>query len=139
MTVEQVFTIGVIAALATAAIYLGPLNWMGAFYLVRCAACHHLTFSSSYRSQESCPLQAPDRPIALLSGRRPAVTDSHRSPPFGWRVDRQDVVLFCCIEIGWLRGRSVRRLRRQPWMQSTGAPEPMRPLILSLKNLCRYR
>jgi hypothetical protein len=30
MTVEQVFTIGVIAVLATAAIYLGPLNWTGA-------------------------------------------------------------------------------------------------------------
>jgi DNA-directed RNA polymerase subunit RPC12/RpoP len=28
---------------------------MGAFYVVRCAACHHLTFSSSNRSQESCP------------------------------------------------------------------------------------
>jgi DNA-directed RNA polymerase subunit RPC12/RpoP len=28
---------------------------MGAFYIVRCAACHHLTFSSSERSQESCP------------------------------------------------------------------------------------
>ncbi|HEX4587898.1 MAG TPA: hypothetical protein VH185_08030 [Mycobacterium sp.] len=58
MTVEEIFTIGVIALLATAAtaaIYLGLLNWIGAFYVVRCAACHHLTFSSSNRSQESCP------------------------------------------------------------------------------------
>jgi DNA-directed RNA polymerase subunit RPC12/RpoP len=58
MPLEEVFTIGVIAVLATAttaAIYLGLLNWMGAFYVVRCAACHHLTFSSSNRSQESCP------------------------------------------------------------------------------------
>jgi hypothetical protein len=56
MTVEQVFTIGVIAALATAAIYLGPLNWMGAFYLVRCAACHHLTFLRriGHRSPAHC-------------------------------------------------------------------------------------
>ena len=58
MTLEEAFTIGVIAVLAiaaTAAIYLGLLNWMGAFFVVRCAACHHLTFSSSNRSQESCP------------------------------------------------------------------------------------
>ena len=58
MPLEEVFTIGVIAVLATAttaAIYLGLLNWMGAFYVVRCAACHHLTFSSSNRAQESCP------------------------------------------------------------------------------------
>jgi len=57
MTVEEVFTIGLIAILATAAIAaicLGLLNWMGAFYVVRCAACHHLTFSSANRSQESC-------------------------------------------------------------------------------------
>ena len=58
MTLEEVFTIGVIAVLATAAtaaIYLGLLNWIGAFYVVRCAACHHLTFSSANRSPESCP------------------------------------------------------------------------------------
>ena len=57
MTVEEVFTIGVIAVLATAAtaaIYLGLLNWVGAFYVVRCAACHHLTFSSANRPPESC-------------------------------------------------------------------------------------
>ncbi|HET6732639.1 hypothetical protein [Mycobacterium sp.] len=57
MTVEEVFTIGVIAVLAaaaTAAIYVGLLNWMGAFYVVRCAACHHLTFSSANQAQESC-------------------------------------------------------------------------------------
>ena len=58
MTLEEAFTIGVIAVLATAAtaaIYLGLLNWMGAFFVVRCTACHHLTFASSNRSQESCP------------------------------------------------------------------------------------
>jgi DNA-directed RNA polymerase subunit RPC12/RpoP len=57
VTVEEVFTISLIAVLATAAtgaIYLGLLNWMGAFYVVRCAACHHLTFSSANESQESC-------------------------------------------------------------------------------------
>ena len=38
MTVEEVFTIALIAVLATAAtaaIYLGLLNWIGAFYIVR--------------------------------------------------------------------------------------------------------
>ena len=57
MTSEEIFTIGVIAVLgtlATAAIYLGLLNWMGAFFVVRCEACHHLTFASSNHAQESC-------------------------------------------------------------------------------------
>jgi ribosomal protein S27E len=57
MTFEEVFTIGLIAVLATAAtaaIYIGLLNWMGAFYVVRCAACRHLTFSSANQSRESC-------------------------------------------------------------------------------------
>jgi len=57
MTLEEVFTITVIAVLATAAtaaIYLGLLNWMGAFYVVRCEACRHLTFSSANHAQESC-------------------------------------------------------------------------------------
>jgi len=57
MTLEEVFTIAVIAVLATAAtaaIYLGLLNWIGAFFVVRCAACHHLTFSSSKQSPEAC-------------------------------------------------------------------------------------
>ena len=57
MTVYEVSTIVLIAVLgaaATAAIYLGLLNWMGAFYVVRCAACHHLAFSSANQSPESC-------------------------------------------------------------------------------------
>ena len=57
MSLEEIFTIAVIAVLgtaATAAIYLGLLNWIGAFYVVRCAACRHLTFSSSNQSRESC-------------------------------------------------------------------------------------
>ena len=40
MPVYEVLTIAVIAVsamAATAAIYLGLLNWMGAFYVVRCA------------------------------------------------------------------------------------------------------
>ena len=53
MTVYEVGTIVLVlvlaSAAATAAIYLGLLNWMGAFYVVRCAACHHLTFSSANR------------------------------------------------------------------------------------------
>jgi ribosomal protein S27E len=53
MPAEEVFTIAVIAVLAT--IYLGLLNWIGAFYVVRCSACRHLTFSSANQSRESCP------------------------------------------------------------------------------------
>jgi hypothetical protein len=57
MTIEEIFTIGLIAVLATAAtaaIYIGLLNWMGAFYVVRCEECRHLTFSSANQSRESC-------------------------------------------------------------------------------------
>ena len=57
MPAEEIFTIvviAVLATLATAAIYLGLLNWMGAFYVVRCAGCRHLTFSSSNQLQDSC-------------------------------------------------------------------------------------
>ena len=58
MAVYQVFTVAVIVVLAvaaTAAIYLGLLNWFGAAYVVRCAACHHLTLSSAKDPQASCP------------------------------------------------------------------------------------
>lgn len=57
MAIYEVFTVALItllAAAATTAIYLGLLNWVGAFYVVRCARCHHLTFSSTNRSRESC-------------------------------------------------------------------------------------
>ncbi|WP_029114154.1 hypothetical protein [Mycobacterium sp. URHB0044] len=57
MTVYEVGTIALVVLIgtaATAAIYLGLLNWIGAFYVVRCAACHHLTFSSANESQASC-------------------------------------------------------------------------------------
>ncbi len=58
MSVYEVLTIvliAVIATVATAAIYLGLLNWVGAFFIVRCAVCHHLTFSSAKTAQTSCP------------------------------------------------------------------------------------
>jgi DNA-directed RNA polymerase subunit RPC12/RpoP len=58
MTIYEVGTmvlVLVLAAAATAAIYLGLLNWIGAFYVVRCAACHHLTFSTANQAQGSCP------------------------------------------------------------------------------------
>jgi DNA-directed RNA polymerase subunit RPC12/RpoP len=58
MTFYEVVTIAlvvVLASAATAAICLGLLNWMGAFYVVRCAACHHLTTSSANAPRESCP------------------------------------------------------------------------------------
>jgi ribosomal protein S27E len=58
MTVYLALTIAVIVVLATAAtlaIYLGLLNWIGAFYVVRCGTCHHLTFAGRNQAQQSCP------------------------------------------------------------------------------------
>jgi len=58
MSVYEVLTIVLIAVLATAttaAIYVGLLNWIGAVYVVRCASCHHMTFSSANAPQGSCP------------------------------------------------------------------------------------
>ncbi len=58
MTVYEVLTIALVALLASAttiAIYVGLLNWVGGVFLVRCAACHHLTFSSAKDPQASCP------------------------------------------------------------------------------------
>jgi len=58
MTVYEILTIALIvliATLTTAAIYLGLMNWIGALYVVRCEACHHLTFSSARQPQHSCP------------------------------------------------------------------------------------
>jgi hypothetical protein len=58
MSVYEVLTIALIAVLAiatVAAIYMGLLNWMGAFFVVRCDSCHHLTFASANEAQKSCP------------------------------------------------------------------------------------
>ena len=58
MTVYTVLTIvliTVLATLTTLAIFLGLANWIGAFYVVRCSECRHLTFSSANRSQASFP------------------------------------------------------------------------------------
>ncbi|WP_445166594.1 hypothetical protein ACTXG7_22510 [Mycolicibacterium sp. Dal123E01] len=58
MTVYEVLTIAIIVVLgaaATAAIYLGLLNWIGAAYVVRCANCRHLTVSPVRTQPESCP------------------------------------------------------------------------------------
>ena len=58
MSVYEVLTIVLIAVVgtaATAAIYLGLLNWAGAFFVVRCAACHHLAFSTAKDPRQSCP------------------------------------------------------------------------------------
>jgi ribosomal protein S27E len=57
MTVYEVLTVAVIlivGAAATLAIYLGLLNWIGGFFVVRCDECHHLTFSSANQSRRSC-------------------------------------------------------------------------------------
>ncbi|MGK2865786.1 MAG: hypothetical protein ACSLFA_03940 [Mycobacterium sp.] len=75
MTVYEVLTVAVIVVLAlaaTGAIYLGLLNWLGAAYVVRCAACHHLTLSSANAAQGSCP---HCRHPALL---HPIYTAQHR-------------------------------------------------------------
>ena len=59
MSIYEILTIVLIAVLATAAtaaIYLGLLNWIGAFFVLRCSTCHHLTFSSAKSAQPtSCP------------------------------------------------------------------------------------
>jgi hypothetical protein len=58
MTVYEVLTLAVVLVLAmaaTAAIYLGLLNWAGGVFIVRCAACHHLTLSPVNHAQPSCP------------------------------------------------------------------------------------
>ena len=56
MSAYEVLTIVLIAVIgtaATAAIYLGLLNWVGAFFVVRCARCHHLAFSTA-KTAQSC-------------------------------------------------------------------------------------
>ena len=53
--VLAIVLIAVVGTAATAAIYLGLLNWAGAFFVVRCAACHHLAFSTAKDPQQSCP------------------------------------------------------------------------------------
>jgi hypothetical protein len=83
MSIYGVGTIALVVVLgigATVAIYMGLLNWMGAFYVVRCAACHHLTFSSANQAQESC---AHCRHPALL---HPMYTALHRGTPSDVRV-----------------------------------------------------
>jgi hypothetical protein len=58
MTVYEGLTIALIVVLAaatTVAIYVGLLNWIGAVFVVRCAACHHLTMASANHTAQSCP------------------------------------------------------------------------------------
>ncbi|MGB3356431.1 MAG: hypothetical protein WBB00_27170 [Mycobacterium sp.] len=58
MTVYEilaVFTIVAVGTLATVALYLGLLSWVGALYMVRCSECHHLSFSSAKEPRTSCP------------------------------------------------------------------------------------
>lgn len=75
MAVYEVLTVMLIVVLAlaaTAAIYLGLLNWLGVAFVVRCAACHHLTLSSAKDPRDSCP---HCRHPALL---HPIYTAGHR-------------------------------------------------------------
>jgi len=78
--VATIALVVVLATAATAAIYVGLLNWMGAFYVVRCAACHHLTFSSANQAPGSCP---HCRHPALL---HPMYAARHRRSPSEVRV-----------------------------------------------------
>lgn len=58
MTIYEVLTgvVGFVLALgATAAIFAGLANWAGGFFVVRCAACHHLAFSTMNKPQTACP------------------------------------------------------------------------------------
>jgi DNA-directed RNA polymerase subunit RPC12/RpoP len=83
MTVYEVATIAlvfVLATAATAAIYLGLLNWIGAFHVMRCAACHHLTTASTRAAPASCP---HCRHPALL---HPVYAARHQHGPPGVRV-----------------------------------------------------
>lgn len=78
MTVYEVLTVALIVTLAlatTLAIYIGLANWFGGAYVVRCAACHHLTLSAVNSAQGSCP---HCRHPALL---HPVYTAAHRGQP----------------------------------------------------------
>ncbi len=58
MTVYEVlsiFLIVVLATFTTVAIWLGLLNWLGAFHVVRCQTCRHLTVSTAKQPRTSCP------------------------------------------------------------------------------------
>lgn len=58
MPIYEALTVSLIVVLAIAtvvAIYLGLMNWLHSAYVVRCAACHHLTVSAANQPRESCP------------------------------------------------------------------------------------
>lgn len=58
MALYEALTVTLIVVLASAttvAIYLGMMNWIGSAFVVRCAACHHLTVASANKTKESCP------------------------------------------------------------------------------------
>ncbi|HEY5841369.1 MAG TPA: hypothetical protein VIU87_07855 [Mycobacterium sp.] len=84
MTVYEILTVMVaigVGTVATVAIYLGLLNWIGVFHIVRCSTCHHLTASSVNRPQPSCP---HCRHPALT---HPLYAAHHRGAPVRVRVD----------------------------------------------------
>jgi hypothetical protein len=84
MTVYEILTMVlafVLGMLATTAIYLGLLNWVGGFHIVRCSTCRHLTGSSVNAPQQSCPhCRHP-----LLT--HPLYAAQHRGAPVRVRVD----------------------------------------------------
>ncbi len=85
MTVYQVLTIFVIVVLGTlttGAIYLGLLNWIGAFYVVRCKTCHHLTGSTAKLPAGSCPhCRHPHLTHPLYAAHHPDAQVRVRSDP----------------------------------------------------------
>ncbi len=54
-TALTVFVIVVVGTFTTVAIWLGILGWLGAFHMVRCTNCRHLTMSTAKEPRESCP------------------------------------------------------------------------------------
>lgn len=52
VTVVLMVTVG---AVTTAAFYFGFAGLLGAFLIVRCKSCSHLTFTSADGSPRSCP------------------------------------------------------------------------------------
>lgn len=51
----SMFLVVLVGTLAAGAIFLGLLNWMGAFHVVHCTTCKHLTGAKENHPQDHCP------------------------------------------------------------------------------------
>jgi hypothetical protein len=81
LEVVGLFTITVVGALAVGALFLGLANWVGAFYMVHCRRCHHLTGSNRDQPVDTC-----------VHCRHPVLTHplyalAHRTAPIQVRPD----------------------------------------------------